>query len=72
MVRDLNREEIMALMRKHAEVFLNMLQPQNRLPTKALWSGTGPNSRGGLERLNELYELLKVCEPPASEDNGGE
>lgn len=56
---DLNREEILILLRKHVATFARMLDPQNAVPKNVLWTGGGPENRGGLNRINELFTLLK-------------
>lgn len=59
---ELNREEIMHLLRRHVATFAGMLQEQNSLPKNML--------AGGLNRINELFALLKDSKPNSYE--GGE
>lgn len=66
---DLNREEIMILLRQHVASFATMLDERNRVPKNVLANGGGPENRGGLNRINELFALLKDS-PPSSESYG--
>lgn len=70
---DLNREEIMHLLRRHVATFAQMLDPQNDVPDNVLAKGGGPENRGGLDRINELFAMLKDRPRPVyREREGGE
>lgn len=69
MPKELNREEIMHLLRLHTETFLGMLDEGNYVSKHVLSGGGGPENRGGLERINELFSLLEDKKSGA-EDSG--
>ena len=66
----LNREEILILLRQHVGSLASMLQSQNTVPKNVLLNGGGPENRGGLNRINELFEILQ--DPPRSAGSDGE
>lgn len=55
---ELNREEIMHLLRIHAKTFALLLDERNDVPRNVLANGGGPENRGGLNRINELFAIL--------------
>lgn len=55
----MNREEIMHLLRLHVATFAKMLEHQNNVSKHVLAKGGGPENRGGLDRINELFAMLQ-------------
>lgn len=56
---ELNRMEVLTLLRTYVGQFSLMLQSQNSIPRRVLWEGGGPENLAGLKRINELFMLLK-------------
>lgn len=67
-MKEMNWEEIMHLLRLHTGTFLGMLDEGNSVPKHVLADGGGPENRGGLDRINELFAALP--DKPANFDGG--
>lgn len=68
---ELNREEIMHLLRKHTATFAGMIQENYTVPVNVLATGGGSQNIGGLNRINELFEMLKAL-PKEQQSTGNE
>lgn len=60
----------MHLLRIHVATFAAMLDARNDVPKNVLAQGGGPENRGGLDRINELFAQLR--DRPPSNYTGGE
>lgn len=69
---DLNREEILALLRIHTATFAGMIDARNSVPKSVLAEGGGPENRGGLNRINELFALLQDPKPDTNHEEASE